>query len=141
MTETVVINPRYKDILSQYGFGSLDSFMKFEDGQIMDKNSKRCVYRLRLKESGANRYKIFYLKQFHKPSMKNDMLKILEYGFPRTEAKTEWINARILEEEGFNTIPLAAYGERTVAGFEKVSFFSIRRDPKRALHRRVVCVV
>ncbi len=129
MSESVVINPRYKDILSQYGFGSLDSFMKFEDGQIMDKNSKRCVYRLRLKESGSNRYKIFYLKQFHKPSLKNDLLKVLEYGFPRTEAKTEWINARILEEEGFNTIPLAAYGERTVAGFEKISFFLSEEIP------------
>ncbi|MDX9702775.1 MAG: lipopolysaccharide kinase InaA family protein [Candidatus Auribacterota bacterium] len=129
MSDTVVINPRYNNILSQYGFGSLESFLSFKDGQIMDKNRKRCVYKFRLKDPETNKYKTFYLKQFHKPSFKRDLLKFLEFGLPVSEAKTEWMNACMLIEEGFHTIPLVAYGERKVLGVERSSFFLSEEIP------------
>jgi len=123
MGNSIVINDDYADLLAENGLSSLDNFFKFHLGKVVDRNSKRCVYRFSLydKTNGCDR--IFYLKVFSKASFNNAVSSIYNFGRPKSQAKIEWDNANLLIENGFRSVPLVACGEKTVFGFENKSFF------------------
>ncbi len=123
MAKKTVIHPEYKKLFNDCGLNSFDDFFTQSDGQIVDKNRKRCVLKFNLFDKANKKNRIFYLKKFHTPSFKNGLSALFYYGYPKSEARIEWDNACLLRSSGFNTIPLAAYGVDTVCGFERASFF------------------
>jgi len=129
MRDKIEIKPEYKQLFALNGLKTFDDFLLFDKGEIVDKNSKRRVIKFSLRDSQNREDRVFYLKQFHTSSFKENIKKAFDFSSPRTEAGTEWNNVKILFNAGFNSIPLAAYGERTVCGFEKSSFFLSEEIP------------
>lgn len=123
MKTTCTIHSNYRTLLDVAGLCSFDDFFNFSDGAVVDRNSKRCVFRIAISDKAHGGERIFYLKLFRKPSFNNYLSALIHYMKPKTEARIEWDNAQQLIAEGFNTIPLAAFGEQTILGFEQRSFF------------------
>ncbi len=119
----LVINPIYHKLLIENNFETFEQFMGVDIGEIVDKNRKRCVYKIKLYDKSCKKDRIFYIKLFHTPSLKNSINSIFSYGRPQTEAKIEWDNAKKLFDAGFHTVPLVAYGQKIFFGVEVSSFF------------------
>ena len=129
MKDKIEIKPEYKQLFASNGLNTFDDFLLFKKGEIVDKNKKRRVIKFALRDSQKRENRVFYLKQFHKSSFNENIKKFFDITSPRTEAGTEWNNVKILFNSGFYSIPLAAYGERTVFGLEKSSFFLSEEIP------------
>ena len=129
MKDKLEIRSKYKQLFAANGLKSFNDFLLFKKGTIVDKNKKRRVIKFSLRDSQIHENRVFYLKQFHKASFKENIKKLFNIFLPRTEAGTEWSNVKTLSDSGFNSIPLAAYGERTFLGFEKSSFFLSEEIP------------
>lgn len=125
----LVVNPIFYKILKNNGFETFEQFMQIDMGEIVDKNRKRCVYKIILCDKSLAVDRIFYIKLFHTPSLKNSLNSVFSYGFPKTEASIEWDNAKKLFDAGFHTVPLVAYGQKTFLGVELSSFFMTEEIP------------
>lgn len=119
MKTTICVHPDYKTFFDDKKLSSFNDFFHIKNGDVVDSNRKRCVFRVAFN----NPARVFYIKTFHTPSFNNSISSLFYYGKAKSEAQIEWENALLLQAHGFNTIPLAAFGEQTVCGFEKRSFF------------------
>ncbi|MCP5462630.1 MAG: hypothetical protein H7A34_05570 [bacterium] len=105
-------------------------YFSFDKGEIVDKNRKRSVIKFTLYDPSCGTDRIFYLKRFYANTLRENVYSIFEWGYPKSEAKTEWDNAQILVKEGFLTIPCVAYGEHKKWGIIKQSFFISEEIPQ-----------
>jgi|GEM_PF-3154103 len=129
MGSNLIINENYIGLFEKNGLSSIDSFLNFCSGNLVDSNSKRCVYRFSLLDKQQNMKRVFYLKIFTGSSFNNYVSAIFNFGKPKSQAKIEWDNSVWLRKSGFRSAPLAAFGEKTLFGFERSSFFLTEEIP------------
>ena len=123
--ERVVFNEDARQLFLSAGLERVSDFVNYADGQAVNKNSKRHVVAFDLGQGDATRR--FFMKRFVRPHFKDMLSSLRSFGRPCSQAHTETSNAEFLLENGIETYHPVCYGEQTVWGVEKVSFFVTSR--------------
>jgi hypothetical protein len=119
MEEIVFVNS-HEQAFAKFGLSSFDDFFNYAGGKRVNKNTKRDVQMLTFDtETGR---KVFFLKRFHKPHLKDILFAAAHSGRLCSQAECEWQNAKLLLERGIQTFETVCYGHRTVCGIERQSF-------------------
>jgi len=116
----VVFTDLFEPFFNKMGLRSFDDFFNYSGGQTVNKNSRRDVRRLTFQSEGKTR--IFYLKRFHKPHIKDMLFTLTSFGRPCSQAECEFRNANLLLQNGIDTYKPACSGWHSVCGIERRSF-------------------
>ena len=115
----------YKDIFESIGISEFDDFYNFQDGNLINKNSRRNVIHMVFDILG--RKTEFYMKRFHNPHLKDVLHTIVNHGSVCTQASSEYQYAQHLFENGIETYHPVCYGQKTLFGLERKSFFITKK--------------
>jgi tRNA A-37 threonylcarbamoyl transferase component Bud32 len=118
--ERIVFADSWKSILAEYGLKSFRDFYKWRGGKYVNKNKKRNVLVLSLKI--GNQEKIFYLKRFHHPYLKDILFTLMNCGTICSQAAYEWKNVNLLKKNSIETYRPVCFGEQLRFGIERKSF-------------------
>lgn len=119
--QKVIFANSFEPFFAELGLKSFDDFFNYSGGQTVNKNNKRDVQRLTFQSEGQTR--IFYIKRFHKPHIKDILFTLAAFGKICSQAECEFRNANLLLQNGIDTYKPACFGWRTVCGIERGSFF------------------
>ncbi|MDI6450641.1 lipopolysaccharide kinase InaA family protein [Anaerobaca lacustris] len=123
--DKVVFAESWEPYFAALGLRTFDDFYDYPETLTVNRNRKRDVLKLALGE-GADR-KIFFMKRFHDPHLKDILATRSGLGGLTSQAGVEWRNARHLLKNGIGTYEPVCMGERTRWGLEKASFFVTRQ--------------
>lgn len=118
--ERVVFAESWKEFFCRAGLESFGDFYDYAGGTRIGENERRNVYRLTFGEGPDA--KVFYIKRFEKPHLKDMLSARCNFGRLTSQAGVEWGNANLLLENGIDTYKPACMGERTICGLERKSF-------------------
>ena len=119
--QEVIFTNSFEPFFAELGLRSFDDFFNYSGGQTVNKNNKRDVQRLAFESDGQTR--IFYIKRFCKPHIKDMLFTLTAFGKICSQAECEFTNANLLLQNGIDTYKPACFGWRTVCGIERSSFF------------------
>ena len=123
--EKIVFAEGWRKYFLQAGFESFEDFFN-ASGKQVNKNKKRDVQFFTLgKETAAQQ--TFFMKRFFKPYFKDMLFTFFNFGRICSQSKCEWNNANILLKNGIDTYRPVCYGERTILGIERESFFITKK--------------
>lgn len=121
MKEEVVFSEGYKAFFAGAGLKSFSDFLNFTGGEVINKNQRRHVIKFSLDGDGISR--VFFLKCFFQPHLKDIFFVWRNLGRPATQARLEWETVRSLNKTGVGSYRIACFGERMKWGIERMSFF------------------
>lgn len=110
----MVVNNDFLDFLRQQGLDSPDGIMRFQGGLQVKKKSLRTVVKI------TGRDRTVYLKRHIRTW--GEMFKSLFRRRPVEDARNEWENILLLEQNGFSTMTPVAFGEGKRFGLTVFSF-------------------
>lgn len=111
----------WQSFFEHHGLCSFDDFFNYQDGETINRNTKRSVVVLKLPHN--NRTKTFYMKRFFNPHFKDMLFTLQNFGKLCCQGELEWRNANILLENGIETYHPACFGVNSICGIERQSFF------------------
>lgn len=111
----------WADVFADLDLQSFDDFFNYNDGQIINRNSRRNVTFMRLGEEASQQE--FFMKRFINPHFKDVLSTWFNFGSLCSQAACEWNNANILLKNGVDTYRPVCFGEETKFGLEHKSFF------------------
>ena len=118
--ERVTFAESWEEFFGGVGLESFGDFYDYVGGTRIGENERRNVYRLTFGEGPDA--KVFYIKRFEKPHLKDMLSARCNFGRLTSQAGVEWGNANLLGQNGIDTYKPACMGERTICGFESKSF-------------------
>ncbi|MCH9021453.1 MAG: hypothetical protein IID32_01660 [Planctomycetes bacterium] len=118
--DVVIFEDNWQTCFNRLGLQSLDDFMNFSAGEIINQNSRRSVLRFSLGEGDTR--KEFFMKRFYKPHTKDRLGTLIHYGKFLSQAGVEWTNAKYLLDHDIETYHPVCYGQRRILGLETHSF-------------------
>ncbi len=118
--ERIIFAESWREFFGGVGLESFGDFYDYPGGTKIGKNERRNVYRLTFGE-GADA-KVFYIKRFEKPHLKDMLSARCNFGRLTSQAGVEWSNANLLFENGIDTYKPVCMGKRTICGLERKSF-------------------
>jgi len=110
----------YEQVFADNGLKTFDDIYNCDDGQQINKNTKRNVSVLRLKTKAGE--KKFFLKRLHDSHFKDMLFVFMNTGKIASQAAYEWGNISRLAKLGVGAPTLACYGEQLLLGIERKSF-------------------
>jgi hypothetical protein len=120
LVERIVFTDSWQAFFADFGLKTLDHFFTFPDAKIINENNKRQVCTLTFgNEPGG---KMFFLKRFHNPHLKDMLFTLRNCGSLCSQAAYEWRNANALLQNGVATYKPVCFGEKTRCGLESKSF-------------------
>ena len=120
LMDKIAVTDRWKSYFADVGLETFDDFYEYTDATTVDANQKRNVQRLVFERDGGRR--IFYMKRFEHPHLKDILGTRRHFGQILSQAAVEWCNAHYLFDHGIETYRPAGMGERTRWGIETHSF-------------------
>ncbi|MHC4148910.1 MAG: lipopolysaccharide kinase InaA family protein [Planctomycetota bacterium] len=123
--ERIVFTDSWQAFFADFGLKSFDDFFAFPDAKIINENNKRQVCILTLGDEPGG--KVFFLKRFHNPHLKDILFALRNSGSLCSQAAYEWRNANALLENGIATYKPVCFGERTRFGLESKSFLATEK--------------
>jgi hypothetical protein len=118
--DQVIFADNWQEYFGKLGLEEFDDFYDYEGGEIVNRNTKRNVCRLGLGQDGER--KVFYMKRFHWPHLKDMVSALRKFGRLTSQARVEWNNANTLLENGIDTYKPVCLGEHIVFGIDTKSF-------------------
>lgn len=118
--EEIVFANSYKQTFAEFGLSSFEDFFNYAGGKLINKNTKRDVQMLTFDTDSGR--KVFFLKRFHNPHLKDILFAAGRSGRLCSQAEYEWQNTKLLLERGTKTFETVCYGHRTICGIERRSF-------------------
>ncbi len=115
----------WQERLEAWGFHRFEEYFDYEEGALINRNTKRNVVEMRF--GAKDRPDVFYMKRFFRPHWKDVFFTWRNFGSICSQAACEWKNANVLRSIGVGTYEPICYGEQTVWGIERRSFFITRR--------------
>lgn len=131
LVERIVFADSWQGVFAGFGLKSLDDFFTFPDAKIINENNKRQVCILTFGDEPGG--KMFFLKRFHNPHLKDMLFTLRNSGSLCSQAAYEWRNANALLENGIATYKPVCFGEKTRCGLESKSFIATQELPAQAL--------
>lgn len=117
--DQVVFADQWQEYFGKFGLREFDDFYGYEGGKIVNVNTKRNVCRLSLGEQSEQ--KVFYMKRFHWPHLKDMVSAVRKFGGLTSQARVEWNNANTLLKNGIDTYKPVCLGEHIVCGIDTKS--------------------
>lgn len=117
----VSFEDNFRDIFQSVGLSLFDDFYNFQGGEIINKNSRRNVVHMEFDMAGHTRE--FFMKRFHDPHLKDVLHTFVNHGSVCTQARSEYRYAQHLLSKGIETYHPVCYGQKTLLGLERKSFF------------------
>lgn len=114
--DQVVFADKWQEYFGKLGLREFDDFYGYEDGKIVNVNTKRNVCMLRL--GAESEQEVFYMKRFHRPHLKDMASALRKFGRLTSQAKVEWNNANTLLDSGIDTYKPVCLGEHIVCGVD-----------------------
>lgn len=130
MTERLIFAEPWEDYFNRCGLKAFSQFFHETSGLVVNRNSRRDVTKLTL---DGDPTKVFFMKRFHRPHLKDGFASLREFGRPTSQAAVEWHNANSLLSGGIGTYRPVCYGEQTTWGFEHRSFVITEQLPSACL--------
>ncbi len=110
---------------AEWGLRSFEDFFDYDDGLLINRNTKRNVVEMRL--GTDDKPEIFFRKRFFSPHWKDVFFTLRNFGSICSQAACEWKNTHALLDIGIETYRPVCYGEETIFGIERRSFFVTAR--------------
>jgi hypothetical protein len=110
---------------AEWGLRGFEDFFDYDGGLQVNRNDKRNVVEMRF--GGGDKPEIFYRKRFFSPYWKDIFFTLRNFGTICSQAACEWKNAHALLDIGVETYRPVCYGEETIFGIERRSFFVTAR--------------
>ncbi|MFZ5862143.1 MAG: lipopolysaccharide kinase InaA family protein [Nitrospirota bacterium] len=106
----LVIDDRYRDLLSRAGFNAFADFMAFSGGDVIKRLPNKTIMRMEVASpAGPRRY---FLKRHTGPVRWGERLRALCSGFAPSWGRKEWEVIRAFQQAGIPTMTPVAAGER-----------------------------
>jgi hypothetical protein len=121
MMEKVVFETGWESFFASRQLQRFEDFFYYGQGQTINYNNKRNVVALELEDNGRRR--IFYMKRFVHPHIKDMLSALYHYVAVCSQAELEWRNAHMLLSHGIETYHPVCYGVQSFFGIERQSFF------------------
>ena len=120
--KSVIFVGNWRDYFTGFSLNSFDDFFYYGDGRIINKNNKRdvSVLSLPIRDGGTG---TFFLKRFLNPHIKDILSGWCAFGKATSQARLEYNNVMLLLKHGIDTYKPVCFGEETVLGVERRSFF------------------
>ncbi len=115
----------WQERFAGWGLRRFEDFFDHDEGLLINRNTKRNVVEMRL--GGGENPEIFYRKLFFSPHWKDVWFTLRNFGAICSQAACEWKNAHALLDLGVETYRPVCYGEETMFGIERRSFFVTAR--------------
>jgi hypothetical protein len=115
----------WQERFEAWGFHRFEDYFNCEDGSLINRNTRRNVVEMRL--GIKDRPEIFFMKRFFYPHWKDIFFTWQNFGSICSQAACEWKNANILRSIDVGAYEPIGYGEQTLLGIERRSFFITRR--------------
>jgi hypothetical protein len=117
--EAVVFADGWHNYFAGHGLESFSDIYNYPGGTTVNKNSRRNVQRISLRAGAAER--IFYLKRFERPHLKDTFFAFRNYGRILSQAHLEWENMVYLLNNHIGTCRPVVYGDEFFCCVEKRS--------------------
>jgi tRNA A-37 threonylcarbamoyl transferase component Bud32 len=145
----VVVIAQHRHALEKLGLSTLEQIRRFHGQVLKDHKGRRDVFRITANnDDGFDR--VLFLKRSWKPYRKDGLASLLRRREVWSVSRTEWENSKALQNAGFRTAALVAFGEECGPLWERFSFIIteaasgeqtveqfLRTCGERALRRRV----
>ena len=118
--EKIFFTDSWEQYFQRFGLTTFDDFYHHCGASTVGRNTRRSVEKFTLGDA-ANR-KVFFMKKFHNPHLKDKFSAVYNFGWPASQARVEWNNARYLLNNGIGTYKPVCIGERSGMGIERDSF-------------------
>jgi len=118
--DNICFGDSWEQYFKSFGLSAFDDFYQHCGDSTVGRNTRRSVQKFTLGDD-ANR-KVFFIKKFHNPQLKDKISAVYNYGWPASQARVEWDNAWYLLNNGIGTYKPVCMGERSGMGIEKDSF-------------------
>lgn len=119
--EKVVFAEGWQEVFAENGFDSFNSFFRYRSGERINEKGKKNVQSLTIKRKEAAT--TVFVKSFNYPHFKDLVGSYLTFGRILSQAAVEWENANFLLSKGIGTYKPVCFGEKTIFGLERNSFF------------------
>jgi tRNA A-37 threonylcarbamoyl transferase component Bud32 len=123
--ERVVFADGWQEVFSDSGYKTFNSFFKYNSGEIINEKGKRNVQSLTIRRQGAAT--TVFVKRFNYPHFKDLVGSYITLGRILSQAAMEWENANFLLSKDIGTYKPVCFGEKTILGIERKSFFVSER--------------
>ncbi len=133
---SIIFNDGFKECFASSDLKSIDDFFNLDDGELVNRNSKRNVLAFSLGQ-GADK-KDFFMKRFYQPHLKDTFAAFIDSGKFLSQARVEWRNANILLDNGIETYRPVCCGYDCFMGIEKRSFFVTRKLSGQSLAQYII---
>jgi len=118
--ENICFADSWEQYFQRFSLTTFDDFYRHCGTSTVGRNTRRSVQKFTLGDD-ANR-KVFFVKKFHNPQLKDKISAVYNYGWPASQARVEWDNAWYLLNNGIGTYKPVCMGECSLMGVERDSF-------------------
>jgi hypothetical protein len=119
--EQVIFSNPWQAFFKEQGFCGFGDFFDSFEGTQINRNSKRSVLMRTFKD--GNRERTFFLKRFFNPHFKDMVFALYNWHRPCSQAHLEWNSSNYLLQHGIKTYQPVCFGQISVLGIERRSFF------------------
>lgn len=123
--DRVIFADSWQEYFARFGLASFDDFYGYTGGSTINANTKRSVLKISIGQ--GDEQKVFYIKRFFSPHVKDVLSSWLGAGGVISQAGVEWANAHKLLSNGVGTYKPVCMGERRAFGVERQSFLVTER--------------
>lgn len=114
--QRLTINPDFQALFNEHGLNSVQAFMAYQGGEVLEDNKKRDTRRIQLGGQA------FYLKRTKVEKTSSAVERLLMLGIPHSKPYNEAIHVAGLQQAGINTMTVAATGELLKLGLPQCGF-------------------
>jgi len=118
--ENIFFAESWEQYFQRFGLISFDDFYHHCGTSRVGRNTRRNVEKFTLGDAAYR--KVFFIKKFHNPHLKDTISAVYNFGWPTSQARVEWDNAWYLLNNGIGTYKPVCIGERSGMGIERESF-------------------
>jgi len=119
--EKVVFAEGWQEDFAESGFDSFNSFFKYRSGERINEKGKRNVQSLTIERKIVAA--TVFIKRFNYLHFKDTLSSYINFGKILSQAAVEWENANFLLSKDVGTYKPVCFGEKTILGIERKSFF------------------
>jgi hypothetical protein len=117
----ITFSDHWQAFFEPLGFCRFEDFFDAFEGSQINKNTKRSVL-VRTFEQGPETH-TFFLKRFFNPHLKDMLFAMYNWRQPCSQGRLEWNCAHHLLSHGIHTYQPVCFGEVSIMGIERRSFF------------------
>ena len=119
--EKIVYDKNFEQFFKDNGYRTIDDFFASSADPAITENSKRFSEKVTISHQGDT--KSFFFKRFYHSHLNDIIESLANFGKIISQGQSEWLNANMLIDKGFNAYKPVCFGHQKFLGIEKRSYF------------------